>query len=389
MKGPRCSAFAGVAAATLVAIGWAAPVWAQWQIESKDGTSTIQLGFLAQPQFESLETSDLRSATGATVASQNIFLRRWRILFGGTLSEKWTFFFETDSPNLGKQVATATAKDAGSLYIQDAYITFSYSDALKIDGGFLLVPISHNHQQSATSLLGIDYLPYAFNENSALQERVGRDYGVELRGYPLRKHLEYRLGVFQGVRGEQARNGFRVAGRAVWYPFAADTGFFYTGTFQGTKRIVALGASFDTQNAPPPVAPATARERYSAYALDAFVEQPIHVRKTGVSAQFDWVRFSGGTLAPTLPKQNVFLAEGGFHFGSGHYTPFVQYAKDDFVAQPTLANTTCWQAGLAWWMSGHRRNLKFSAGRTHADALGEKPAIDRTQVLAQLQIFTY
>ena len=31
------------------------------------------------------------------------------------------------------------------------------------------------------------------------------------------QHLEYRLGVFQGVRGTDSRNAFRVAGRAVWY----------------------------------------------------------------------------------------------------------------------------------------------------------------------------
>ncbi len=66
---------------------------AQWVIESSDGGSSIKLGFLAQPQAEWLE-----APTGGQCA-QNLFLRRFRIIFGGQVSEKWSFFFETDSPN--------------------------------------------------------------------------------------------------------------------------------------------------------------------------------------------------------------------------------------------------------------------------------------------------
>jgi hypothetical protein len=195
--------------------------------------------------------------------------------------------------------------------------------------------------------------------------------------------------VFQGIRGAQARNGFRVVGRAVWYPFNPENGFFYGGTFQGTKRVVGLGASFDIQNAPAAVAPATTSTRYSTYGLDAFLEQPINKGEQGVTAQFNWLRFNGGTLAPTLQKQNTYLFEGAFHFGKGHYSPFFQYAKRNFVDLPTLANTSSWQVGFAYWMAGHQRNLKFSAGRQHANAVGTTAATDRTQILAQLQIFFY
>jgi hypothetical protein len=40
-------------------------------------------------------------------------------------------------------------------------------------------------------------------------------------------------------------------------------------------------------------------------------------------------------------------------------------------------------------MSGHQRNLKFSAGRAHTNAVGTLASTDRTQVLLQLQIFYY
>ncbi len=369
-------------------VGGAKTAHAQWQIESKDGKSTIKVGFLAQPQFESLETTDPNSRTGGTVNAKNLSLRRFRILFGGSFSKRWTFFFETDSPNLGKQVAGTTAKDTGSAFIQDAFMTFNQGDALKIDAGMILPALGHNHLQSAATLLAVDYGPYTFNESTPLQERGGRDYGVQVRGYPLQQHLEYRLGVFQGIRGDQSRNGFRLAGRAVWYPLAADSGFFYAGTFQGSRRLVGLGASVDTQNAPEPVLPGTGRTRYTSFGLDAFVEQPLYEGKAGVTAQFDWLRFDGGTLAPSLSKQNTYLVEAGLHLGAGRLTPFLQYAWRDFVDEPTLANTRYWQAGLALWMAGHQRTVKISAGRCHT-AAATTAAFDRTQFLAQLQIFFY
>jgi hypothetical protein len=354
----------------LIVTGWAAPASAQWQLETKDGKATVKVGFLAQPQVESLETPD------GTGHSTNLFLRRFRILFGGKVSDKWTYFFETDSPNLGKAAPDKTvnptgAKDAGNMYIQDMFVTYNYSNDFKIDGGLMLLAQSHNHEQSAATLLPVDYGPYTFLESGPTQERVGRDYGVQVRGYPGKQHIEYRLGVFQGVRGVEARNAVRVAGRAVYYPYAAETGFFYGGTNQGSKRLVGLGASFDRQ------------KEYGTYGADAFVDQPIHKGQQGVTAQFNWVRFDGGKFLPSLPKQDTYLVEAGYHLMKGTYTPFVQYAVRDF-ADAASADQNSLQVGLAYWMAAHQRNLKFSAGRLHT-----RGRSDQTQVLLQLQIFFY
>jgi hypothetical protein len=348
----------------------APPAGAQWQVESKDGKTNVKFGFLAQPQFEALQTPD------QSAYSQNIFLRRFRLLFGGKIADKWTFFVETDSPNVGRatpdKAANPTgAKDAGFVYLQDAYVSYEHSAAFKIDTGLMFTPLGHNHNQSAATLLPVDYGPYTFTESGALGERVGRDYGVQARGYPLNQHVEYRLGVFQGVRGVEARNDLRVAGRAVWYPFAADTGFFYSGTFQATKRVVGVGASFDKQ------------KEYHEYNADVFVEEPFNGGEQGVTVQFNWMRFDGGSFLKTLLKQDTYLLEAAAHFGKGQVSPFFQYSNRNF-ALATSADTHSWQAGVAWWMKAHQRNLKFSAGRQHTDG-----APDRTQVLLQLQVFYY
>ena len=348
----------------VVALAWTAPASAQWLIESKDQKSNLKLGFLLQPQFESLETVDGNST------SMNIFLRRFRILFGGKIADKWTYFFETDSPNLGKGTGTSGTKDAGSVYVQDAFVTYNHNDAFKADVGMLLLGQSRNHLQSATSLLPVDYGAFTFVESTATAERVGRDYGVQLRGYPFQQHFEYRLGVFSGVRGTDSTNALRVAGRGVWYPFAAETGMFYAGTFQGSKRQLGIGASFDVQ------------KDYESYGFDAFFEQPIHEGEQGVTFQFDWNRVDGGTFLTDLAKQDNSLVEAAFHFGKGRFSPFVQYAARNFAGATADQNQL--QAGLAWWMAGHNRNLKLSVGRQQTDG---KP--DRTQALLQLQLFYF
>ncbi len=69
---------------------------AQWQIASKDEKQTLKFGILVQPQYEALET------VNTDHYSQNLYIRRLRLIFGGKISDRWSFFTETDSPNIGK-----------------------------------------------------------------------------------------------------------------------------------------------------------------------------------------------------------------------------------------------------------------------------------------------
>ena len=79
----RASIHASLSAAVvLLALAAAVrPASAQWQVESKDGAASIKIGFLIQPQLETLETADQHST------STNLFIRRLRILMGGAIGE--------------------------------------------------------------------------------------------------------------------------------------------------------------------------------------------------------------------------------------------------------------------------------------------------------------
>jgi hypothetical protein len=162
-----------------------------------------------------------------------------------------------------------------------------------------------------------------------------------------------------------------VTGRAVYYPFGAEKGFFYGGTFQGTKRQAGFGGGFDLQ------------EDAHIYSADAFFETPLADKRQGLTVQFNWMRYDGGTFLPALAKQDAWLVEAGYHLLNHRLSPFVQYQARDF-ANAAVPDQDSLQAGVAWWLAGHNRSLKLSVGRQHTDGLP-----DRTQVLLQFQLFYF
>ena len=59
-----------------------------------------------------------------------------------------------------------------------------------LDSGLLLTPNSHNSEQGAATLPPVDYGPYSFLHSTPTGSRVGRDYGLQGRGYLSSEHFE-------------------------------------------------------------------------------------------------------------------------------------------------------------------------------------------------------
>ena len=339
-----------------------------WQIKSAEGDSSVAFGVLAQPQVEWVRTT-----TGAG-DSQDIFLRRLRLIVGGQVWRKFSFFVDTDSPNLGKGTAAGTKVD-DRIYLQDAIFTYSFRPELQVDAGLLLVAFSHNTGQSAATLLPIEYGPYTFVASDPTGSRVGRDYGAQARGYLFKSHFEYRVGIFQGSRAKTdtspgTTNGFRYSGRAVWYPFEAETGFFYTGTNLGNKKILAIGTGFDHQM------------HYNTRSIDVFYDQPIHHRDA-ITMQGDLTHLDGGITFTQLPRENVWLVEAGSYNRWAKMGPFLQLSNRLF-SDPKVPDLKKYLGGIAYWPSGHRFNVKLGVGR----CLGST-ATEAWQVVLQGQAFVY
>ena len=332
-----------------------------WKLSTKGGNTYVSFGFLAQPQFESLENAS------ATQTDENLFFRRLRFISGGKITPKLSYFVESDSPNLGKK--GSDGKRSTEMFLQDAYLSYAFRPEFQLDAGMILIPVSHNSQQSAASLLAVDYGAYSFLASTPTRSKTGRDYGLQARGY-LNKQFEYRAGIFRGNRNHDGDFPYRYTARFVWYPLEADTGFFYTGTTHGAKKIVAIGAGIDRQG------------DYSANSADIFVDHPLP-NGDAVTVQADFIRYDGGSSFTSLAKQNTWMVEGSYYFKKIKLGPFVQYASRDFK-NPASPDEGKVQGGIACWIQKHRINIKAGFGKLLKD---KSP--DRTQIVVQTQFFYY
>ncbi|MEP6653976.1 MAG: porin [Myxococcales bacterium] len=338
-------------------------------------STTIKFGFLGQFQWEATQpVAPAGTATPLDGYSQNLFVRRTRILVGGTLFGKIDYFFDTDFANLfkaspvaGAAGAPATmAKATPGMNIQDAFVTYKpFGDLLKVDAGYMLPPLAHNALQGAGSLYSWDYFSNSFLHSSApptgflfgaSTNSVGRDVGLQLRGLVLDGHLEYRVGMFQGVRNTPSatevgsRNMFRTTARVQINLLDAEPGFFYAGTYFGAKKILSVGGSFDMQ------------ENYKYWAADALADLPLGPGV--VTAQVNVAQWNagdktellGGAAGPIIPKQTAVMGEAGYTISAMHASPILRI--EHRIATGTAKDETRIGGGLAFWPYLHNTNLK-------------------------------
>jgi len=143
-----------------------------WRIAAADGSASLTFCVLAQPQFEAVTTAD-----GADTA-QHFLIRRTRLILGGKLGDRISFFIDTDAPNIGKPNATGR-KGEDAMFLQDVALTFAVTPNLNLEGGLIIVPVGRHATQSAATLLGVDYGPFSFSHSDPTNCRMGRDYGVQ------------------------------------------------------------------------------------------------------------------------------------------------------------------------------------------------------------------
>src|SRR5450432_1073264 len=105
-----------------------APASAQLQIKNED--VTIKFGI--QGQFWADFNQDATAASaGAQGYQQNFYLRRARLMLGGNIGDKISFFLQTDDPKLG-----LTPKNLSSGFVlQDAWMAYKVNNHLELTGG--------------------------------------------------------------------------------------------------------------------------------------------------------------------------------------------------------------------------------------------------------------
>jgi hypothetical protein len=307
--------------------------------------------------------------------AQNLFLRRMRFIVAGQVSPTISFFFETDNPNLGKSPKAL----ASGFVTQDAFIEWKpINNTFMIDAGMMLPPLCRNCLESAATLLSLDYGTYSFTESAPTQSAVGRDTGFLAKGYLDDSHVEYRAGLFQGVRQAAAPghtaagNPFRATGRVMYNVWDTEVGYVIPGLYLGNKKVLSFGAGADHQSS------------YKAYSVDGFLSMP-SANKDAFNGELTLLHFDGGTFLASIPRQRDVTLQAGYYLAANKIMPFVRFEDQKFsLASNSAKNNQRFQGGLTWYPNGNNFNIKGAYSRV-------KPKVGNTtnELTVQMQFFYF
>ncbi|MFZ6011621.1 MAG: hypothetical protein ACOYXT_14855 [Bacteroidota bacterium] len=309
------------------------------------------------------------SAINPSKVNSSLMLYRARILLGGQLSKKGSFFLETDigSP-IGIRLSDSTKNIKVSPILLDVQYEHKIAGSHMIVAGMQLVSHNRNGLQGAAALMANDFTyfqyPYNLFEDSPLQGNFGRDVGINLRGFFLKNKLEYRLGMFSGRRFTNG-SPFRYVGRVVYNFLDPEKDYYYAGTKLGLGKTIALGAGFDTQTT------------YNNIGADLFIDLPAGTTGS-VTLNAAYSKMTGGnnpaakySFATMIPKQSTQFLELGYYFKGSKLQPWLRYEKQDFASQTNQVNgdtktfddlnsSTVLGGGLNYFFNGYGTNLRMS-----------------------------
>jgi len=362
----RSSLLRGITAVLIaIPIVVSLPLTAQIAVKSED----ISARFGIQGQLWADWAQDpTRTVNGYT---QNLFLRRARLMAGGEIGNDLTFFLQTDSPNLGK---TPKSPAAGFM-LQDAFLEWKASTPLRIDGGLFVVPLSRNSLQSTASYYTVDISSLTTINNSATQSAALRDLGFGARGFFLKSRLQYRFGVFQGERDSDGRNSLRTSGYFQYDFRDAEMGYTFVGTALGKQKILAIDAGFDAQGS------------YHAESANIAIDQPVFGGDE-LGGQFQFFHYNGGEKFTAIHEQNDWFVEGAYYADRMKFQPFGKFEEQSITGSvDSASNIHRVGGGLNYYI--HAQNLKWTTQFARVLPQNGSKLHESNAITLQLQVFYY
>jgi hypothetical protein len=348
-----------------------------------EGPATLNIGVLVQPWTQLSKGGAPSGGVGT-----DFFLRRTRLLVFGNVTERLSFFVDTDQPNLGRDGNWNPA-----FFIQDAFISVKLTEGpLFIDAGMMLAPFVHHSLQGAVALNTLDYhaslIRFPANEG-----RIWRDAGVQVRGFA--GPLHFRLGVFNGIEGTAANDTTtpptaelnpedipRVATHVRYNLLGTEEGFFFNGIHFADQPKLSVGVGVDYQ---PRSVLAAGRERDDLnVGVDLFFDYPVTADQELV---FQTTAFRYWQGRENTNSGFGLFGELGYRIGIIEPVFSAEYFNADVANTDFLSL----RPGLNLWMSKHTFNLKAEVGitRQQVPATATAEATTTTGVIgtAQLQLF--
>lgn len=334
--------------------------------------------------------------------SKSFTLYRARVLVGGQLTPKASFFFETDIPSaIGGPNPDGTKNVKVSPIILDAQLQYNFSEAFQVIAGQQLVSNNRNGLQGAAGLMANDFsyfqYPYNLFAGSPLQGNFGRDLGINTRGFLANDKFEYRVGAFTG-RNIDGKGPVRVVGRLAYSFLDPEKDFYYAGTNLGKGKTLTWGIGADAQGS------------YYNLSTDLFIDHPV-TDKGSITFSGAFQYMTGGTdtlskysFAGLIPAQTVQFAELGYYFKAAKLQPWVKFENQHIAAKAAQTagtavesfnkfnSSTVWGGGINYFFNALGTNLRLSYIARTYNVAGESSNFDKktySQVWAQLQFFIF
>jgi len=345
------------------------------------------------------------------------FMRRIRLITSGDITKQLHFFVQLDSPNFGRPaggdptgLTGGTGVTNGRILLQDAQLIYEPVPGIFIEGGLLLLPLSHNQLQSTTSFVTLDLHANTIRFpgfNAGVVTAPGavggantattglREPGIQVRGWVLDKKLGFRLGVYNGVRGTAGTGGTAPGGydpnapastagvnpagdpQLGWYLHynfldSEERGWLYQGVYFNNKPIVSVGFGGGWQEkairgcntlCPGTTTALTQPQDWTAFAADVYTALPLFPDHELI-AQVAYYHYDFGTN--NANTGNGGFAEVGYRWEQ--FQPFVSYEAFWGSETNKLADSRIWYMGVNWWFR-RINSLKFEFAITRTGNL--------------------
>jgi hypothetical protein len=332
-----------------------------------EAQNKIEIGFWTQAWYQQVEN-------GKGDNNLNDFmLRRGYLSVQGQPTDYLSFFTHIAVDRFGQDGLDNPSMGLGSgLTFRDLWITLDLDESFKVQAGRMYVPLTRNYGTTSTkSLLTTDlsFMQGGIRGGIFYTSKVGRDDGVTLWGNPLDGLFQYRLMVSEGVESSiNPEDNLRVVARGVLNLLEPETGWFNQGTYLGQKKVLSIGAAFDSQtnlilNDEP------GQDNF-IWTMDAFFDHP--VANGAVTAESAYIKLKNSTqtnsfaqLAPS-DDADFFYIQAGYYFNTpvavGNIQPYFRY---ETVSVEQKGNTNFFSGGLNYYLKGH--NAKLSLDYTTID----------------------
>ena len=360
--------------------------------EERQPPPRLEIHFRAQGWYQWVENG----APDGAGALHDFQLRQAYLSLAGQVTPKLGLFAHLATDRLGQEGLDVPSLGLGSgLAVRDAWVVFDVAEPLKVQVGRMYVPFTRAFGTESTfALLALD-IPWTqggVRGATFYPGKVGRDDGLVVWGNLAKDRLQYRVGVTEGV--EDATNpsdAVRLAGRLAINLFEPETAWFNSGTYLGTKRVLAIGAGFDSQS--DLTLAGRLGEDYFAWTVDVFLDHLVGRGAWTVETALIQTDNTPGAVAFTqiVPGDDHRIAylQAGYLLPSGDARGRAQiYGRHERLDVEERSNTSFSSLGVSYLLDGHQRKLTLDWTRVDQDdARATAPATrDRNLVTIQVAV---